>query len=420
MRKKIRSDYLRKWKEFVGRRRKLKQSQALQKIVWRKILKSKQGIILLSLLTVFILTAAFGYLITPDSTPNCNEQILEIGLQKPLSTIRFLEVRKNQRIRKHHFIYRMLFGQPSLTTKIPIQGYYFTKDSIVVELLNEIPPYNRAAYHRADVCYPLQRNVPIISDKETIHFYDVEGKQHRMLHSELQQQTVKHIVLRTFVLGTDRYGRDVLSRLMIGTRISLAVGFVSVFIALTIGVFLGAIAGYFRGKTDSILTWFIQVVWSIPALLLVIAISFVLGKGFWQVFVAIGLTMWVDIARITRGEVISMREKEFVEAAKSLGFGCFTIIFKHILPNITGTLAVVAAANFASAILTEAGLSFLGMGVKPPMTSWGMMIKENYGYIILDYAYLAIAPGVAILMLTLCFMMTGNLLRDIMDVKHAG
>ena len=208
-----------------------------------------------------------------------------------------------------------------------------------------------------------------------------------------------------------------LSQLIIGARVSLSVGFVSVFIALLIGIFLGAIAGFYKGKVDDFIMWFINVVWSIPTLLLVIAISFALGTGFWQIFIAIGLTMWVDIARVVRGQVISLREKEYVEASKAMGFKNISIIFKHILPNITGTIIVVAAANFASAILTEASLSFLGIGVQAPMPSWGTMIKENYGYIILDYAYLAIVPGIAIMLLVLCFMLLGNVLRDVLDVK---
>ncbi len=180
---------------------------------------------------------------------------------------------------------------------------------------------------------------------------------------------------------------------------------------------MGAIAGYFRGWIDELIVWFINVVWSIPSLLLVIAISFALGKGFWQVFIAIGLTMWVDVARVVRGQVMSLREKEFVEAGKALGYSNFRIIYKHILPNVTGTVAVIAASNFASAILIESGLSFLGLGVQPPVPSWGTMIKENYGYIILDYAYLAIIPGVSIMLLVLAFMLIGNSLRDALDVK---
>ena len=205
--------------------------------------------------------------------------------------------------------------------------------------------------------------------------------------------------------------------MIIGARVSLAVGFISVFISLLIGISLGAIAGYFRGWADNLIMWFINVVWSIPTLLLVIAITFALGKGFWQVFVAVGLTMWVDVARMVRGQVMSLREKEFVEAGRALGFSNSRIIIRHILPNVMAAVIVISAANFASAILLEAGLSFLGLGVQPPVPSWGSMIKENYGYIILDYAYLAILPGIAIMLLVLAFMLMGNSLRDALDVK---
>ena len=156
-------------------------------------------------------------------------------------------------------------------------------------------------------------------------------------------------------------------------------------------------------------------VWSVPTLLLAIAITFALGKGFWQVFVAVGLTMWVEIARVVRGQVLSVREKEFIESARALGLGSLRIIRRHILPVIMGPVIVISAANFASAILIEAGLSFLGIGVQPPMPSWGSMIREHYGYIILDKAYLAILPGISIMLLVLSFMLTGNGLRDALD-----
>ena len=151
--------------------------------------------------------------------------------------------------------------------------------------------------------------------------------------------------------------------------------------------------------------------------MLVIAITFALGKGFWQVFIAVGLTMWVEVARVIRGQILSIREKEFVEAGKALGFNNFRIIVRHILPNVMGPVIVISAANFAAAILIEAGLSFLGIGVQPPMPSWGSMIKENYGYIILDSAYLAILPGLAIIFMVLAFMLIGNALRDALDVR---
>ena len=337
---------------------------------------------LLCFLSMVALAAMLGYVITPDSTPYANEQTLEIRLLKPMSKVSFLEIEKTHPVEKQNFIKKMLYGQPALYTPIPISSYHLTADSIRAELLNESPPYNIIQYRLTDISYR-------IKDK-------------------------------TYYLGTDSHGRDVLSQLIIGARVSLSVGFVSVLIALLIGVFLGAVAGYYKGRIDDVIMWFINVVWSIPTLLLVIAFSFVLGTGFWLIFIAIGLTMWVDIARVVRGQVLSLREKEFVEASKALGFRSLTIIFKHIIPNITGTIIVVAAANFASAILTEASLSFLGIGVQAPMPSWGTMIKENYGYIILDYAYLAIIPGFAIMVLVLCFMLIGNVLRDVMDVKGNG
>jgi peptide/nickel transport system permease protein len=197
----------------------------------------------------------------------------------------------------------------------------------------------------------------------------------------------------------------------------LSVGFIAVIISLTIGVILGSIAGYFRGKTDDLIMWLINVIWSIPTLLLVFAMTLVLGKGFWQVFIAVGLTMWVSVARIIRGQVLSIRELEYIEAAKALGFTNLRIISRHILPNVLGPVMVIAASNFATAIVIEAGLSFLGVGVQAPQPSWGLMIKENYNFIITHNPMLAIIPGIAIMILVLSFNLLGNGLRDALDVK---
>jgi peptide/nickel transport system permease protein len=163
--------------------------------------------------------------------------------------------------------------------------------------------------------------------------------------------------------------------------------------------------------------WFINVIWSVPTLLLVFAMTLALGKGFWQIFIAVGLTMWVEAARIVRGQFLSLREMQYVEAAHSLGYSHFRTIMLHILPNTVGPLAVIAATNFASAIIVEAGLSFLGIGVQPPKPSWGGMLNENYGYIIGENPFLAIIPGIAIMLMVLAFNFVGNGLRDAMDVK---
>jgi ABC-type dipeptide/oligopeptide/nickel transport system permease subunit len=159
------------------------------------------------------------------------------------------------------------------------------------------------------------------------------------------------------------------------------------------------------------------VMWSIPTLLLVFAITLVLGKGFWQVFIAVGLTLWVNVARLVRGQVMGIRELEYIDAAKALGYGESRIILRHILPNIMGPILVIAASNFATAIVLEAGLSFLGVGVQSPQPSWGLMIKENYNFIITHNPMLAIIPGLAIMVLVLAFNLLGNGLRDALDVR---
>ena len=354
---------------------------SLSTLTWKRFKKEKTGMVSLVFLGLVLLMAILGYLVTPDKTPHGNNQHLEIALQPQGFSVYFLNVEKEPPVQKVGVFHRVLFGQPARYQSVPI--------------LDDGTAHDVGALRAT----PLQTDIPQTDIPQT----------------DIPQTFVSK---KTFLLGTDRYGRDVLTQLMLGARISLAVGFIAVFIALIIGVLVGAIAGYYGGKVDAALTWLINVVWSIPTLLLVIAISFALGKGFWQIFIAIGLTMWVDIARVVRGQMLALKQQDFVEAGKALGFSDFRIIFKHILPNILGTLVVLSAANFSSAILMEAGLSFLGMGVQPPIPSWGMMMKENYAYIVLDKAYLAIAPGVAIMLLVLAFMLVGSALRNAMEVRR--
>lgn len=365
-------------------------------------------------------TAILGYLITPDSTSYCNDQHIEIAAKKPFFTTKMLLIRRNEIPDNSNLILKMLFGKKNDFISIPINNYWFDKDLIYIELYSDDNNINKEirSYNIADVIYSLNLDYLVTNNKNSITYKDIYGKIHSGKINDLQQKIKNENILnKTFVFGTDRFGRDMLSQLIIGARVSLSVGLISVSISLLIGIFLGSLAGYYRGWVDNLIMWFINVVWSIPTLLLVIAITFALGKGFWQVFIAVGLTMWVEVARVVRGQVLSLREKDFVEAAKALGYSDFRIIFKHILPSVSGAVIVISAANFASAILIEAGLSFLGIGVQPPVPSWGTMIKEHYAYIILDLPYLALLPGLAIMFMVLAFMIIGNGLRDALDNK---
>lgn len=221
--------------------------------------------------------------------------------------------------------------------------------------------------------------------------------------------------LETYILGTDQYGRDYLSRLVLGARVSLMVGFLSVLIALCIGVSIGSISGYYGGRVDVALSWFMNVFWTLPTVLIVVAISFGLGKGLAQIILAIGCSTWVDVARLVRGQVLGIKQKEFIQMTKILGLKDAQIIIKHILPNCLSGIIILSTANFASAILLEAGLSFLGFGVNPPTPSWGAMIKENYGNIVLDSYYLAIVPGIAILLVVFAFNVFANGLKKVLE-----
>ena len=346
--------------------------KSLNRIALRKMMSSKSSVFSLFIITVCLFCSFFSYLFIPDKTPYANQMYLELATLPPMSKALFLQI-PNENYIDESLVEYFFIGKKSNHTKIPITNYDVIDNNIFYT--------------------PLSTNIK--------KKYNGKYK----------------IVEQTFWFGTDRFGRDLLSRIIYGVRVSIAVGLIAVIISLIIGISLGLIAGFYRGRVDDIIMWFVNVIWSIPTLLMVIAITLALGKGFWQVFVAVGLTMWVEVARIVRGQVMAIRELEYVEASKVLAYSPFRIITKHILPNVIGPVIVISAANFAAAILIEAGLSFLGIGAQPPIPSWGSIIKDHYSYIIMDKAYLAIIPGIAIMLLVLSFMTIGNSLRDAFDVR---
>lgn len=362
---------------------------SLTQLALQKFKRNFWGVLSFVFLVLCGLAAIFSYAIAPDDSRNANQMHVSIHSKKPGFQVQMLQLPSGV-VSTQSPVANLFLGKENTDTAVPINSYSVTSTGIAIE-----------EYVEGNL-------------KGLVKEYPLDAFPKATTPAEISQYYVK---TQKFILGTDKYGRDLLSRMLVGMRISLSIGFVAVFISLLIGITLGAIAGYYGGKIDTLIMWLINVTWSIPTLLLVIAITLTLGKGFWQVFIAVGLTMWVEVARVVRGQVLGVKQLQFVTAARALGFSDFRIVAKHIIPNVLAPVIVISAANFAGAILIESGLSFLGIGAQPPMPSWGAMIKDHYSYIILGKAYLAVIPGLAIMSLVMAFMLIGNALRDALDVK---
>ena len=343
---------------------------------WKEnIFSDKRAFICIGILLFSSFIALFAYLIIPDNTENANRQIPQIALSRPGYTQNFFLKEKNIDIPNRSLFEILINGRRDRLDFEPF-------DSISIE--NEV----------------------VVTVYKTVIKYHT---------TRMNEEIIR--VQKTFLFGTDKFGRDVLSRIILGLRISLIIGFLSVILSLFLGITIGSISGYYGGRVDKIILLIINTSWSIPTVLMAFAVIIALGKGFMVIILAIGLTMWVDVARLVRGQVIQIKNELYVKASKILGFNDFRIISTHILPNIIGPILVMAAANFATAILVEAGLSYLGLGIQPPTPSLGNMLQESYAYATGGFVYLALFPILTIMTLVLSFNLLGTALRDIFDIK---
>jgi len=354
-----------------------------------KFKKNLPAVLGLAYFCVWLAVSIFAYFISPDDTQNANNQRLELG-KKPPNT--------------HVFALTLPLSQTNMQESQQKVGFFTLLWKGKPQISSDI----------------LLKNADISIQKNKIYFTTLSGAKESIAvekfgfsGSNLSEFRNKFLKERVFRLGTDSYGRDLLSRLLLGSRVSIAVGLLSALLSVFIGIIIGCVAGYFGGKTDNLLMWFISVVWSLPTLLLAIVLGFVMGTGFWQLMLAIALSTWVEVARMVRGQVLGIRNLQYIEATKSLAYPAWRVMFRHILPNIFSPIIVLAVANFGSAVLIESGMSFLGLGVELGVPTWGRMIFEGYTFIVFENGkWLAIFPGLALISLIISINLIGNGLRD--------
>lgn len=362
-----------------------------RQIAWKKFRRNPTAMFGLGYFILCLFVAFFGYVLSPDRSPHANRQILELA-KKPPGTEAYILKIPQEGMAKVGFLERIFTGAPVQYRPVALQR--------LNSLQKKGERIQYTSYGGGDFDLALE------DFSVGLDAFDREA----FINA--------HVEEAYFFLGTDGFGRDLWSRILLGTRISISVGLLAVGMSLLIGIVLGSFAGYFGGWIDRVIMWLISVMWSLPTLLLALLISFLLGKGFWQVCMAIGISMWVEVARIVRGQILSVRELQYTEAARSLGFADMRVMFRHVLPNVISPIIVVAVASFGSAVLIESGLSFLGIGVEVPIPTWGSMIAEGYTYIVFSTGkWLAFFPGLALILLVVSINLIGIGLRDALDVN---
>ncbi len=384
-------------------------------------MNDKVAILLSWFMTLLFIFSFLGYFFIPDKTQFANSVNPAIGNQPPGFEVKVLRIVKNRHAEPQHFFSKLIYGTVSNDVFLPVSSSHYEGTEIVVKEFSASGDSSfESRYSIADVVYPINSGNKIIERNGGLFFETNDGTPMEVSISDMQAIIDgQYLVQKKFKLGTDHLGRDVWSRLVIATRGTIWSAFAIAALALFFGFVFGAGTGMVKGKINLFLRWIIYSVSSIPALLLIIVAIIFAGNGFWNLCLVTGFVLGIQVARIVVFKILSTGGKKFVDSAKVLGLNKSQVLKNYIFPDVLRTLFATGATIFSAAVLIVSGLGFLGIGFKDPFPSWGMMIRENYGYIIIPgYQYLTIIPGLSILVVAVIFVVLANRIQSALKENH--